>query len=253
MASTTLVRELLFRVSDQLVDTDPQFTRWTQRTLVNAVNDGQRVIAKFLPSSCSRVDAIKLVPGTRQSIEVVPAIRIKPGDGSTAVERHGIRLISAPIRNLGADGLTPGAATRVVDRYTLDSSDPNWHIATGKAVRQVVYDPLTPQVFWVSPGVPAATDVWLELPWLPEPLEVPAGGDYAKDGSDTTKLSIDDRMVDDLMNYVLARAQMRDAEFAVAAGAAGAHAQLFAASINAQAVAAGLPNPKLTGLPTQGA
>lgn len=248
MASTIRVSELLWRVSDQLSDTDPQFNRWTQETLVNAANDGQQVLATVLPTSCVRNDAIKLVPGTRQSIEAIPAARIKPGDGSTAVDRIGTKLMGPPVRNLGATGTTPGRAIRAVDRASLDLAEPNWHTSVGKTVLEAVYDPLNTKVFYVYPGVTSAQDVWIEVAWVPQPLQIPLAGDYAK-GSETESdlvLSVDDINVPDLVHYMLATLYLRDAEFAGALALAGAHTQLFVTSMNAQNPAAklkGLPQP----------
>jgi hypothetical protein len=253
MASTTLVREFFRRVSTQLQDLDAQagqFYRFKQSMLVDATNDGQRVLAKYLPSSCSRVDVIKLVPGTKQSIELITAARIKPSDGSTAVDMHGNRLISLPIRNMGANGLTPGRAIRPGSRAVLDAISPNWHTEVGTAVREVIYDPQTPKYFWVYPGV-GTTDVWLDIPWLPDPIAIPQGAavdTYKFDGVSTVLLSIDDKNVDDLMNYVIARARLMDGEDSSLVEA-GIHTQMFVSSINTQAVAAGLPNPKLQSLP----
>lgn len=251
MASTVLVKDVLWRVSDQLFDTNPQFTRWVQRTLVNHLNDAQRVIAKFLPHSCARVDAIKLVPGTKQSISSIAAARIVNGDGGTAVDLAGNRLIDV-IRNMGVDGATPGRAIRGGDRRTLDVSDPDWHTRTAKAVSQFFYDPLTPKTFYVYPGVDATTSEWAEISWLPDPVAVPIGTlgtEYQLSGTDTTKLSVDDRNVDDVVNFMLARCELRDAEFAGSLQVASSYAASFVSSINTQAVAAGLPNPKLTSLP----
>ena len=251
MTSTVLVKDVLWRVGDQLFDTNPQFSRWTQRSLVNHMNDAQRVIAKFLPHSCARVDAIKLVPGTKQSIAAIPAAQIVNGDGTTSADLRGYRLLDL-IRNLGADGATPGNAVRPGDRKTLDVADPAWHTRTAKSVSQVFYDPQSPKVFYVYPGVDPTTPMWVEVSWLPDPLDIPVGTlgtEYVVTGTDITKLSVDDRNVDDVVNYILARAELRDAEFAGSLQVAGSYAASFVSSINTQAVAFGLPNPKLTSLP----
>lgn len=250
MASTKLVREALAVVSDQLQDTSPQFERYTQDSLVAALNDAQRVLAKYLPSSCSRVDAIKLSPGTRQSIRQIADTDILPGDGSTPAVARGMRLISAPIRNMGANGATPGRAIRLVERIVLDQSDPTWHTSTARVVTQATYDPQTPKVFYVCPGVPATPDVWIEVPWVVEPAEISPAGTYTVGGGSATKLSVDDTFFDDIVNYVIARAYMKDAEVPGAMSLASAFTQSFVSSINAQAVAAGMPNPKLRALPT---
>lgn len=248
MASSTLVKDLLYRVSVQLHDISPQFTRWTQRELISALNDGQKAIAKYMPSSCSRVDAVKLVPGTKQSIEVIPAASIKPGDGSAAAQVLG-HYFQAGIRNMGTDGLTPGKAVRVADREILDVNDPLWHTKTAAAVSQYMFDPRMPKVFYVSPGVPSDTNVWLDISFLSNPIEISVTGDYGMDSSNATKISVDDKYVDDLVNYILARCWMKDAEFANNGGQASAHVQLFTASINAQVAAQTGVNPNLRALP----
>ena len=126
MAAITLVKDVLYQVSVQLHDINPQFNRWTSRELVSWLNDGQRAIAKYVPTSCSRVDAVKLQPGTKQNIDSVTSASIVPGDGSSAVNVQGNALQSV-IRNMGVNGQTPGKAIRITDRETLDVNDPNWH------------------------------------------------------------------------------------------------------------------------------
>lgn len=243
MAAPTKVKDILFAVSTQLQDVDPQFERYTQRELVTWLNEGQKAIAKYVPSSCSRVDAIKLVPGTKQQITKVLAANIKPGDGSTAKDLYGIALTSL-IRNMGSDGATPGRAIRVLDRETLDSFTPNWHTQTGDYIEGFIYDPRTPQVFYVTPGVKSAANLWVEAQLIANPDEVPVNGSYGMDGSDTTPISIDEQNTDDLTNYILARAYMKDSESSNVA-MASAYGQQFVSSINSQAAAITGVNPNL--------
>jgi hypothetical protein len=248
MASSTLVKDVLYRVSAQLHDISPQFTRWTQRELVSWLNDGQKAIAKYIPSSCARVDAVKLVPGTKQSIESIPQASILPGDGSSPSLVMGHYLQSV-VRNMGSNGSTPGRAVRIADREILDVNSPDWHSQTAITVSQFIFDPRTPKVFYVSPGVPATPAVWVEMSYLANPVEVNTSGSYGMDGADTTKISVDDKYIDDLVNYILARAYMKDAEFATNGSQASAHSQMFTGSINAQVVALTGVNPNLRSLP----
>lgn len=248
MASSTLVRDVLYRVSAQLHDISPQFTRWTQRELVSWLNDGQKAIAKYMPSSCARVDVVKLSPGTKQSIERILAANIIPGDGSVASNVYG-GYLQAIIRNMGASGATPGRAVRLVDREVMDVNNPNWHSETAVAVSQYMFDPRMPKVFYVYPGVPINSNVWVEVSYLADPVEISPTGSYGMDGVSSTLISIDDKYVDDLVNYILARAYMKDAEFSANGGLAQAHAQLFTASINSQAAALSGVNPNLQSLP----
>lgn len=243
MAAPTKVKDILFAVSTQLQDVDPQFERYTQRELVTWLNEGQKAIAKYVPSSCSRVDAIKLVPGTKQQIKKVLAANIKPGDGSTAKDLYGI-AVSSLIRNMGSDGVTPGRAIRVLDRETLDAFTPNWHSQTGDYVEGFIYDPRTPQVFYVTPGVKAAASLWVEAQLIANPDEVPVDGSYGMNGNDTTTISIDEQNTDDLTNYILARAYAKDSESSNVQ-MSSMYGQQFVSSINAQATAITGVNPNL--------
>lgn len=246
MASTILVRDLIGRVSDTLTDSNPQFTRWSEPVLVGWLNEAQLVIAKYLPFTCSRVDAVRLAPGTRQSIASIPATHIIPGDGSAAAAVSGNALM-AVLRNMGANGSTPGRAVRIVDQDVLDASNPDWHTATAAAVvRQYTFDPRLPKTFYVSPPVSSAVQCWVEISYMADPAMLPAGSALA--GS-TAKISIDDKNADDAFNYIMARAQMKDAEAEGNAALANSYVSLFTASINAQSVALLGVNPNLTSLP----
>lgn len=246
MAATILVRDLIGRVSDSLTDTNPQFTRWAEPVLIGWLNEAQLVIAKYLPFSCSRVDSVRLAPGTRQSIATIAQTHIIPGDGSAAAAVNGNALL-AVVRNMGATGTTPGRAIRIVDQDVLDASNPDWHIATPAAVvRQYTFDPRTPKSFYVSPPVHPTTQCWVELSFMADPKAIPVGS--ALSGS-TVRISVDDKNSDDLFNYIMARAQMKDAEIDGNAQLANSYVTMFTSSINAQATALLGVNPNLTSLP----
>ncbi|WP_426106369.1 DUF6682 family protein [Massilia sp. TSP1-1-2] len=248
-----LVKDAMFRVSTQLQDMAPQYVRWAERELVMWFNDGQRAIAKYLASSCARVDAVKLKPGTKQSIEQIAAGDVKPGDGSAAAAVRG-NFLNDVVRNMGADGLTAGRAVRTVQREMLDAQDPDWHTRAGSGkVDQFVYDPRAPKVFYVTPAV-GATPTWVEISYIADPLDIPNTGIpgaelYKWNGASVAVLSVDDKFIDDLVNYVLARAYMKDADFAVSQPNVIAYTSMFLSSINAQAQAITGNNPNLTALP----
>lgn len=253
MAMTTLVKTFLRSVSTTLQDIAPQFSRWTEIELVNYANYGQLAIAKYLPQAGSRVDSIRLQPGTRQDLTKVLTANIIPGDGSAAADTNGIALLDL-VRNTGANGSTPGRVISIVDRDTLDSNDPDWHTRVGTAVREYVYDKELPKVFWVSPGVHAVTQVWVDVEWLVEPKRIPAGGEptaenYKYDGASTTLLGIHDQFVEDLHNYVVAVALLKGSKNTVNAAKAQMHAGLFISSINAQGTVLTGVNPNLKQLP----
>ena len=248
-----LAKDVLRQVSLTLSDINPQFTRWTEQELVAWLNEAQRVVVKYLPYANARVDASKLRPGTRQSIAHILPADMRAGDGQAPSTPVVGTAMQAVICNMGADGQTPGRAIRLVDKDMLDAVEPNWHRATGKAVTQYVYDPRQPQMFYVTPGVPANTDVWVQVDYVaePTPLPVPETGKslYAASGTSQQALSLDDRFSDDIFNYVMARAYMKDAEVAANAGLMAAHVNLFTASINAQSNSVLGINPNLKALP----
>lgn len=256
MAATTLVRKFLRDVCTTLQDISPQYSRWPEHELVTYINYGQESIAKYLPQAGSRVDAIKLAPGTKQDLTRVLAASIVPGDGSTAADAYGITLLDIP-RNMGTNGTVAGRVVRVVDRYTKDNNDPDWHTKTGTVIREYVFDKNTPKVFYTIPGVPSSPAVWVEVAWLAEPTRVPAGGEpgaelYKYDGVSAALLGVNDQYVEDLHNYVVAVALMKGSKNVQNMPKAQAHAALFTASINAQAAVVAGVNPNLKALPMMG-
>jgi hypothetical protein len=253
MAATILVKDALARVSGLLNDLSPQYARWSEAELVRWLNDAQAAVAKYLPSASTRIDTIKLQPGTRQSIAVIAAADCKPGDGSTPqAPIHGIQLLGV-VRNMGDDGVTPGRAIRFTDRDVIDAVNPLWHTKSDATVRSASFKPTSPKTFYVSPGV--AGEVWAEVEYLAMPLLIPAGGApgleiYAVGGTNnsTEKLTIDDENIDEVVYYTVARAHMTDAKWADR-GVAQAYTGMFTASINARVAVLTGTNPNLTRLP----
>lgn len=255
MPGTILVREALRRVSTLLQDIIPQFVKYPEQQAVDALNDAHLAVAKFLPSACSRIDAVKLKPGTLQSIETILAADCKPGDGSTpSASVYGVQVIGLR-NNMGADGLTPGKVIRMVSMKDLDSEDGDWHLATRAKteVRVYMFDPMTPMYFEVSPPVHASTQVWVRMAYNAQPVRIPNSGTpgselYLADGSSTATIQIRDEFIDDLVNYVVARANMKEAEWADGNKAAY-FANMFLGSLNAKVTVLTGTNPNLKRLP----
>lgn len=250
MARTTTVRQFLYSVGVTLVDVSPQFSFWTEQELVYYANLGQRAIAKYLPQAGSRVDAIKLRPGTHQDLTTVASGDIRPGDGSTAATTYGISLLDV-ICGMGADGQTAGKTIRLVDRHTKDVNDEDWHSRTGTP-REYMYDKDTPKTFLVTPGVTGT--FWARIAWMAEPIAIPAGGPpgtevYPWSGANAALLGINDQFVDDLHNYVVAMACLKKIKNAENSAKGQMHMAMFTQSINAQAAVLTGTSPNLTALP----
>lgn len=246
-----LVRNLFHRVSTALSDADPQFRRWTELELVQAANDGQIAIATYLPSAGGRVDVIKLSPGSRQFVGTIPAASVIPGDGQLPDD---IRVIQVQdiVRNMGADGASPGAAVSVVSREDLDAVSRIWHTTRpARAIEHYAVDPRMPGYIYVYPPV-RTEGLWVEAMLLACPREIPAPaapGDYAVNGQSSARIGVPDQHATDLLNYILARCWMKDAEEAANQSLAQTYAAMFVNSINAQAQVQTGHNPNLKNLP----
>lgn len=253
MSATTLVRDFILGVQATLQD-KPAFFRWPETEIVRAINYGQRALAKYLTSVGAGRFVVKLSAGTRQDLTKVLAADIKPTDGATAADTYFIAFTGG-VRNMGADGLTPGRAIRdPVDRYSMDAGDPNWHTATADTVvREVVFDKLYPRGFYVNPPSPGSW--WIEVQGIAEPKRVADGGApgaerYVVGGAGQTDLlGIPDVNVDDLHNFVVAWLLLKGSKNTVNLPKAQTHVGLFTSSINTQAQILSGVSPNLKTLP----
>lgn len=250
MAATKLVKDALWAVGNILNDVTPQFVFWTQLELVGWLNDGMMALATYAPQACSRLDAIKLKAGTRQSLDSIATTDCIPGDGSTpGVPIHGKKLL-AMVRNMGADGQTPGKAVRLFERETLDALNPDWHtIAGGGIVLGFSYDIRTPHYFYVKPAI-GSVATWVELSYVAQPVAIANTGseNYSHGGGDTTAISVDDEFFQDVVNYIVARAYAKVSKQGDPVKAAQ-FTSLFTGSLNAYVTALTGTSPRLTTLP----
>lgn len=255
MAATTKVREVLWRVSSQLGDTNPQFNRFRETDLVNWLMDGELAVTKYLKSAVTKVISHKQRPGTLQSIESIPATDYKLDDGSTpTAPLLGVEVVTF-YNNMGADGLTPGdALPPPTPRKILDTIRPNWHSVTGTKVHQVVYDPLVPKQYFSQPAIPASGQAqWLRIAVTAQPTKIPNTGTpgselYLYGGTNATLINLSDQYVETLVNYICARAYLSNTESGETQKAA-TFAALFVADINSTVQAQTGVNPNLKRLP----
>jgi len=125
--------------------TDPLFRIWSKGNLTDYLNSAQMLISELRPDASSDIINLTLIPGTKQAL--LPAHR---------------RLLDI-VRNMGADGNTPGKPIWAIDEPTLNTYRPKWHSETGKTVvRNFVYDEKTPKAFYVYPPVHATIAVLVE-------------------------------------------------------------------------------------------
>lgn len=177
--------------------------RWSDSELLGWVNEAQKEIVLLKPDAYSTNEIVPLVQGTKQTI---------PADGL---------LLLSVIRNISIDGATPGTPVRIVDRSVLDMTQPLWHIENpSTGARHYVYDSRDPKHFYVHPaqGVEPGS---LEIVYSTAPPEVALGDN----------ISLDDIYTSAILNYVLYRAYMKDADFAANIERSGLFYQAFQSSL----------------------
>tara|TARA_R110002110_G_scaffold48137_1_gene143873 strand:- start:18507 stop:19232 length:726 start_codon:yes stop_codon:yes gene_type:complete len=211
MAGTISATNLILRIRDTLQDTTG--VRWLDAELLRYLNDAQREIVNLRPDSSADHSNVQLATGTEQ---VIPDV--------------GLRLIKV-VRNMNAAG---GSATgkrviRIVDREILDTQEPDWHDPTvsGAAahttvVKHYIFDEDDPRKFYVYPGV--AGNAFVEIVYSRSPT------DFANGSSAVSYL--DDTYANAIIDHVLYRCYLKDAEFAGNQQRASTHYGLFTASIS---------------------
>lgn len=213
MAGTITAANLLLRIRDTLQDTTG--VRWLDAELLRYMNDAQREIVNLRPEAAATTANVALVVGTAQTIPTA-----------------GLRLIKV-VRNMSAAGgsATGKRAIRIVDREILDSQEPDWHdssvsgdAAHTTTVKHYVFDEDDPRRFYVYPGA-STTSTFVEIVYSTNPT------DFANTSSAT--MFVDDIYANALIDYVLYRSYMKDAEFAGNQQRSGMHYQLFTSSLGA--------------------
>lgn len=175
--------EVLTRAKDLIQDQTG--VRWPEAELLRWLNDGRRDLAIRRPDIYATIAVVQLAGGTRQSI---------PADGTRFLD---------VIRNMAVDGVTPGAAVRIVEREHLDAQLPNWHSATAGPTRHFMFDERVPGMFYVYPPAVAASRV--EIAYSQAPTEIT---------STATALTQEELYTGALVEYVCSKAFAKDATFA---------------------------------------
>ncbi len=198
---TITAKSIIDKASVQL--TDPTNARWTRSELLGWVNDGQRQIIIITPSATNKVAVKKLDAGTRQSI---------PSDGWTLLE---------VIRYMGTTGTKVGRAIRVTSRELIDSFNPNWHDDYPTVMpKHYVFDQQDQTIFYVYP--PNNGNGYVQLNYAPIPVDLATEDDV---------IAISDMFETALLDYVLYRANSKDAEYAPGLQLASGYLQTFMASM----------------------
>lgn len=158
--------------------------RWTSAELIDYLNLAQKELAKHKPAASKTRVSVIFVTGTQQSLPV-----------------GGVMLLDLD-RNIKSDD-SIGNAIRYADKASLDSFDPDWHLAAEETqTESYCYDAkMDPKIYWISPPVKVGGKG--ELVYAKIPTTVIAT---------TDTLDLDDDYEAPLVDYVVARALSKDNE-----------------------------------------
>ena len=202
MASTTTAQNIMDDVETILSDTGNE--RWSETELLAWVNAGMKEVSMVKSDAYIQSEAFILAEGTVQSLPT-----------------GGFQLLQIT-HNMGTDGETPGSVIRLTDRHILDVMNSSWHSQDGSAtVVYYMYDERMPTQFLVSPPQPSSNFGYVWGTYCKTPTEI------ATDG----KILVGDIYRNVLLDYVLYRAYLKDADYTENANRAIAHYQAFSNSL----------------------
>jgi hypothetical protein len=194
---TILASTIIDKAAIQLLDTGN--TRWSRAELLGWLNDGQRQIVLLSPQTNNTVETLKLEVGTRQTIPTA-----------------GWKLLDV-VRYMGTDGQKPGRAIRVVSQELIDATDPNWHGAQKTdAPVNFVFSLQEQNVFYVYP--PNTGRGYAQINYAKTPTALTA---------ENQPIQINDIYQTSLLDYILFRANSKDAEYAAGLTLAGSYMSMF--------------------------
>ena len=198
---TTTAQSVIQRAQDVLQDVAG--VRWPATELARYFNDGQRALITLRPDQGSATAAFVPVAGARQTIPAT-SISLIAIQGNTSGTKR---------------------AVRPVDGAMLDAFNRDWRAMTGVTeYANYVYDPRDPRTFWLYPPSSGGGSIDLTTSVYPTDIAVPGGAAYT---TVTGNMSIPDIWDNTLLNYILARAYTKDAEFGGNAQLSGAYMQAF--------------------------
>lgn len=173
--------------------------RWPDAEKLVYLNAGQRQIVFFKPDAYVVNDVYSLVAGAKQSI---PDGTSSFQNAASATLKEGVALVKI-VRNMGADGLTPGAIISPIGSDFLDSYNPDWHTESQvAAAKNYILNNEDPKRFYVTP--PNNGTGYVEAIYSALPADVVTAA---------TVITLADVYRDSLLNYVLFRCYDKDAAF----------------------------------------
>ena len=185
----------------EVILSDSTNERWSATELLAWVNAGMKEISMVKSDAYTLHGSTALVQGTVQSLPDT-----------------GFQLLDIT-HNMGTSpGTTPGNAIRLTDRRIMDTETIGWHAAAGESatVQYYMYDERLPKKFFVYPPQPSAVG-YVYMHYCAVPTNIAAGG----------YILVSDVYRNVLLDYVLYRAYLKDADYTENAQRAIAHYAAF--------------------------
>lgn len=186
--------------------TDISGIRWTRAELLSWLNMAQQALILAVPEASAATTNVTTVAGVKQSI---------PTDGWI--------LLSAN-RNMGTTGSTPGRSIEETRREILTRNNPAWTTDTASGtVVSYIYTPLDKTVFWVYPPADSSGNK-IEVTYSQAPTAIT---------SEATAIMVNNIYEPVLLDYILYKACMKDAEYAPGVQLAQGYLATFTSLITA--------------------
>tara|TARA_Y100001937_G_scaffold50416_1_gene70082 strand:- start:1396 stop:2061 length:666 start_codon:yes stop_codon:yes gene_type:complete len=215
--ATVKVVDLINRAEEILQDTTN--VRWSQQTLLDYLNDGQREVVLFRPDANPVNESLTLAANSAKQSLPATALRL------LSIYKNASPT-TKPITN--------------IERRVLDDQIEDWHGTTGTNVEHYVYDPMDPKVFYVYPHT-TSSSATISIVYSSSPANIT----ISNFTSDTTVISLDDVYANAILDYMLYRAYQKDTEYAGDMQRAGVYLQSFQNSLGVknQVDAGSTPRP----------
>jgi len=214
---------------------DEENVRWPLPELAEWINEGVRAVCLAKPSAASKKVVLPLEVGTLQHL---PTTKDADGDEVLSLIRITRNIEDKARPELG------GRIITIIDEKVLDAQLPNWHerdtLPYSAQVRHYIYDESAPHDFYVYPGNDGTGLVQAIVGYCPP--QVKPTGDVEKLSSWGGAIGLPEPYSVPLVDYVIARALLKDDEGGDM-GRAGLHWQLFQAAIGTKIEVEGAHSP----------
>lgn len=188
----TLTANALINRAAKLLQ-DETHVRWPRTELLDWLNDGQRVIALMLPDAYTTMGAVTASSAKQTTFDLA----------TNAPTSTAVRLVDV-LHNTGGNQ----RAVRQIDRSVLDTQYPNWRNDTaGTEAKHFAFDKRNPKVFYLYPPLSSGAGVQVVYSAAPAALTV------ASESSVET-IALDDVYGSALVDFMVYRAYLKDAEYA---------------------------------------